>query len=128
MTGPVRLDPDGRRWTWLGHTIDVGSEGVIAAIQDYDGLRIVGAAVLAHRDAVTSADLDDAALLAYLVEAHPPWDGDCPTCQTADPCAEQLTGEQIALGYLIRKSAEFVQRSRARLASLAAQRRQETPK
>jgi len=126
MTGPVRLDPDGRLWEWLGHTVDIGSPGCVTPIQDYPGLRLVGAAVLAHRDAVTPADLDDAALLGYIVEAHPPWDGNCPACGTAEPCQPQRDGELLAGAYLVRKSTELVQRSRANLAAHDARRR-ETP-
>lgn len=124
MTGPVSLDSEGRMWEWLGHTVDVGIDGgAISEVQDYEGLRLVGNAILAHRDA-TGTDLQQfAEELVRIVEEHPPWDGNCRNCGTSEPCSAQLIGDELALVYAIRKSTDLVRRSRANVAAFDARMR-----
>jgi hypothetical protein len=99
-----------RWWMWNGHEINLNAD-------DLDEPPVpVRAAILAHRDAVSPEDLDFAFYLVWLVDEHPPWDRNCPTCHTAGPCTDQLLAHGIALQFLIRKSTEIVRRSQANLA------------
>lgn len=104
--GPRRLGDD-RTWSWCGRTVHLITG---------DHPRLVGAAILAHRDAATEDDEDFAAVLLWTVEEHPPWNGDCPTCGTDGPCETQQAGDGLALDYLIRRTTDLVRCSRERLA------------
>lgn len=118
---PVPMYPDNpipdsggmhRLWMWDGHEIDLKSD-------DEGAYPVpVRAAVLAHRDADPDDpdDLDAAALLVWTVEEHPPWSGGCPTCGTAGECDAQQAARDVALLYMIRKTAIVVRRSRATVA------------
>lgn len=106
-----------RLWMWDDHEIDLRNDADAYPVP-------VRAAVLAHRDANPddSDDLDDDALLTWTVEAHPPWSGCCPACRMSDQCDAQQAVRDVALLYMIRKTANIVRRSRATLAQFDQKR------
>lgn len=75
---------DGSRW-WLVDGREVDLLG-----PDHAYPQVVSAACLATRDPQTDEDADIAALCAWIIADHPPWDGGCSTCRTTAACPTQL--------------------------------------
>jgi hypothetical protein len=108
------MEPGGRWWRVDGHEVDLNASTGTYPLN-------VRAAVLAHRDADTPEEHDLAALLEWVTEAHPLWDGACPTC--GRDCPDQSRIRPLATDWLFVKSQQIHRRFTARLARLEAQRR-----
>lgn len=104
---PQKLDTEGRWWRLAGHDVDLLTDAT-------DGLLIVHAAILAFRDKVTPEHEDVADLLLWTIEEHPPWTGECAVC--GPKCATLGRSEYVAVEWLVTRSQELIERSRARLA------------
>lgn len=99
-------DPHRRWWMWGTHEIDLrGDDPPPAPIR---------AAVLAVRDAVTDEDHAAAAYLVWAIEEHPPWDGGCAACHTADRCPDQQTAVDVGFEFVMRHSSRLVTAARDR--------------